>query len=231
MADESRDPGLERVGRALRGERGACPEVERLVARARGELPAADAGAIDRHVALCAACQELLAIASEEGESVDEVTWRRAERGLDRRAAPWTVGGARGERARPWLGAVAALLVTGLAVGLWLGRAGPPPGPAPAATRGSALRPLAPVGAVAAFDAFRWQAPPVALRFEVEVERAGEVVWRGQTDASPLPAPPELRELLANGAPHRWRVRALAEDGRAVLVSEWAALELSPPAP
>jgi hypothetical protein len=241
MAEEPRDELLRDVSSLLRQHRGPCPAVETLIAYARGELAPAEAGALSAHLQLCPSCQELAALGDEEAddEEVDEVTWKRATRGLDARAAPWRETPWQEIRGRsrrgPWAAALlaAAALPAGVGTGWWAGGGGDPgvqedAGVRSPTTRGSALRPLEPVGAVEALSAFRWQAPPVDLEFLVRVEADGEPVWSGTSASHELAAPPELRELLEPGRSYAWRVEARDENDRVVLESGWVALSLRP---
>jgi hypothetical protein len=224
--------------------RGECPDPERLAAHVHDELAAAERAAVDAHLGLCTRCTaeiELLAAAPAE---VDDVTWRRVERRLDRRAAPWRRSGeaAAGARRAAWLGLAAAVLAVAAGVAVWRL---PEPGGGPrviSTTRGDGLQAIAPAGEVRAVERFEWAAPPIEATYRVEVRRGDERVLsvEGTPSAEGTPFSAELplgmRGVLAPGAEYRWRVQAVVREAppggavgeRVVLESPWVEFRIVP---
>ena len=75
---------------------------------------------------------------------------------------------------------------------------------------------------------FRWQAPPLALSYRVEVRLGDTLVWSGTASDTTVEASPELRRLLSAGVTYLWRVEGVDEAGRAVVASDWVELRLVP---
>jgi len=218
--------------------RGECPDPERLAAYVHDELAAAERAAVDAHLGLCARCTaeiELLAAAPAE---VDDVTWRRVERGLDRRAAPWRRRRrpAAGTRRAAWLGVAAAVLAVAAGVAVW--RLPEPGGGrrAISTTRGHGLEAIAPAGEVRAVERFEWAAPPIEATYRVEVRRGDERVLSAEGPESSAKIPAGARGVLRPGVEYRWRVQALVREAppggaageRVVLDSPWVEFRIVP---
>jgi anti-sigma factor RsiW len=219
----------------LAERRGECPDPERLAAYADGELAAGERAALDAHVGLCARCAadlELLAAAPAE---VDDVTWRRAERGLDRRAAPWRprAHSAAGTRRTAWLGVAAAVLAVAAGVAVWRLPVSDR-GRTISTTRGHGLVAVAPAGEVRAVERFEWAAPPIEAKYRVEVRRGDERVLSAEGGPAPVAEIPlGFRDVLRPGVEYRWRVQAVVRDPphggeRVVLESPWVEFRIVP---
>ena len=224
MDDRRFEAELAGLGEGLRSRRGSCPSPERLGDHARGLLSGADSELVREHVRLCAACQGLVDAALASPAEVDDAVWGEVSRRLDARPAPWRRAP---RRARVgWLAAAASVvLVVGLS--FWMA-SGPGPTVPVSATRGGALQPISPVGSVRRLEAFRWQAPPLALSYRVEVRLGDALVWSGTASDTTVEASPELRRLLSAGVTYRWRVEGVDEAGRAVVASDWVELRWVP---
>jgi hypothetical protein len=160
----------------------------------------------------------------DDRDAPDELTWHRAKRGLDRLPAPWRPSK---RSPRPaWLVLAAAVLG---AVGLiyWPSRDAPAPDRA-AATRGAPVQLVEPVGEVGELGVFRWQAPPLALTYRVDLRRGDTTLWSGISSGQELEAPPDLVGELVPGVSYHWRVEGVAEAGRVVVSSEWVEVRLQP---
>jgi hypothetical protein len=228
----------DRVGRepdmpwsALARARGACPEVERLTAFVHGELAAEERVALSAHVTLCPSCAGEIDRLESPAAAVDDLSWRRIERRLESRAAPWSEP-VRAHlpkgRSLAWWGAAAVVaLAAGVALEVGSQRARIAPTPS-ATTRGGSLQIVEPAGRVETIRRFAWSAPPVAATFRVELFRDEESVFRADTTGTELEAPDDLRRRLVPGATYRWRVVALGSGGRIFLESDWVELRLAP---
>lgn len=218
---------------ALRRRRGECPGVDALTAYAEDRLEHAEREPLERHLALCPACRELAALAGADAGEVDELTWRRAARGLDRRAGPWKTGGIGAALARRWpvaAAVAAALLVAVLVAGPFRLGLTPEPEPAHISTiRGHAIQAVAPAGPVEGIVRFDWSAPPLEARYDIEIRDGGDVIWLGSVLESSHRLPPEVRERLEPGRAYRWRVRAIGDDGVVLGESAWVEFEIIPP--
>jgi hypothetical protein len=213
---------------SLRGRRGECPAVERLVALAHGDVTAEERALLEAHAALCAACTREIELVIAGPADVDDGAWERIARGLDRRPAPWRSVPARVARSRrlAWMGAAAGVV---LAVGLAWRYAGSPEHALPSSTtRGSGIRVVQPAGSVPRVDLFEWSAPPVRATFRVEVRRESETIWQGVAERSPLVAPDDLRSRLQPSTRYSWRVVATGADQKAFLESDWTSFRLVP---
>jgi len=209
---------------ALDGGRSGCPDADRLVAFAGGEMAPAEGAEVAAHLARCTDCAREVELLGAPPAHVDEVTWRRVERGLEGRDAPWKARP--GRRVGRWMGAAAAALAAAAGLSLWL--AGPRQEGPVSSTRGSAIQVVGPAGEVRQIARFEWTAPPVAATFRVEVRQGEQRVWAAETVETSLAAPADLAAVLRPGLPYRWRVEALAADGRAFLHSEWTEVRLAP---
>ena len=228
MDDRRFDAELAAVAAGLKARRGECPETSQLADHARGGLTGAAAERVREHLRLCTACRELAEAALADPAEIDEVTWRRASRRLDSRPAPWRRRTPHGRRTG-WLAAAAVVLAAGLSGWLAVSRPAPERPERVAATRGAVIQLVEPVGEVGELEVFRWQAPPLAVTYRVELRRGDHTVW---SEVSPFPlleAPPELRRELVPGVAYRWRVEGVDDAGRAVVTSDWAELRLRPP--
>jgi hypothetical protein len=223
--DEKRfEAELGDLAAGLAARRGDCPGADEIAAHAAGELAGAAGERVAAHVGLCPRCRELAEAARAEPREVDEVTWRRARRHLDARPAPWRPS-PRLRRRPLWLGVAAAVVAATAGLSVWVA-VGRPPADGVATTRGATVQAVAPVGVVAAVDAFDWQAPPLAVAWRVELRRGDALVWAGTAAGPPLAAPPALSGLLRSGVEYRWRVEGVADDGRVVAGSGWVPFSL-----
>lgn len=230
MAEDRFEHEHEALLSALRRHRGECPDVESLLAYADGELEAGSERRLEQHLVLCASCGELLALARANREDVDDLTWHKALRGLERRPAPWREEAVGATRLKRWLPAAAAATLIGLAVLVaaqyWPATPPAVPGTSVPTTRGYLLQPEHPAGLVESVDRFTWSGPPVQARYEVLVMAGDDVIWAGETDQRRLAVPDELLSRLHVGSDYRWRVRAIAADGSVVGDSAWTRFSL-----
>ncbi|MDX1384058.1 MAG: hypothetical protein R3190_10475 [Thermoanaerobaculia bacterium] len=220
MTDSNFDRELEALGTELRRQRGACPPTDTLQRFAGGELGAEAAEEVGLHLRLCVECRELVEAVQDSPAAVDEVSWRRVERRLAQRPAPW-------RRARPgrvWWSA-AAVVVAVLGIALWsLGeRSAELEGEV---TRGTALKALEPIGEVSNASVFRWQGPPLEVGYRVELKQGDVEIWTGASAEREIAAPADLLRRLAPGVTYRWRVVGVADSGRTVAESDWVELVL-----
>lgn len=212
----------------LRERRGPCPEVEQLVALARGELKGEEHRRIETHVRLCPSCRELRDRSAAEPADVDDLRWREIERRLEDRRAPWrrSARSPSGVGVR-WL-AAAAVLVLGVGLATWVARSGPEShSDIVSTTRGASIDLAEPAGLVERIDRFSWSAPPVAGRFRLEIAEGERTVF--ETDASETGWQPDDRLLgrLEPDTRYRWRVTVRDPSGALVARSEWADFRLA----
>jgi hypothetical protein len=225
------------LARAL--ARGAdCPPLERLVAAALGDLPAAESAPLLAHAEGCAACGAEVALASRcaaadtGSAAVEQVVERLRAAGGEQ--PPGRViefpgdaprrGGERARTRRPapawtrW--AAAALLVAGVGL-IWEARRTPAPPelPGPGTTdvvRGGELQVLAPVGEVIGAPAeLSWRPVEAAAKYRVELaDVGGESLGGGESTSARFALPPELANRLRERATYTWQVVAFDADGR-----------------
>jgi hypothetical protein len=205
---------------ALAGARGDCPANDELLAYSGGELAGEARRAVERHLLLCSDCEQLVELAGEEPASVDDASWRRMERRLDRRTGvPWE-SPRHGWR---WLRVAAVLTaVVGVSWLLTL-RSEAPVSP----TRGASPGLVAPTGSVDRVDELVWKAPPLVHSFRVEVRRDGALLFTAEASASPFRPPAPLLDRLVPGHRYTWRVEGLDVSGTRVFLSGWAAFEIA----
>lgn len=215
---------------ALKQARGDCPPADRLLDWVEGSLDGKAAVAVETHVLLCSRCAEAAERAADPKAGIDELSWRRAARGLARREAPWRTGW---QRIRPaWLAtAAAAVAVLAIFAIYW---PDPEQGLPPAVTtvRDADIELIEPVGAIPELAAFRWRGIPAPVRYRIELTESGpgpepaETLWSEITaDTRALPDS-SLEARLAPGRSYRWRVVVLDAEGQELSRSAWAAFEL-----
>lgn len=226
MADSDLEGNYPELLQALRRESRSCPASDRLIAHAEGKLPPDEAKEIATHLALCEDCRlehELVAGEPGEPDDIDEITWRRARQGLDRRPAPWQAEPARRSRRGPMLAIAATLLVLVGGGSYWLmQRAGPSRDDA---IRGPGLVADEPAGDVAQLTGFAWsQAAPLRASYVVEVAHGETILWRGALDSGGLPD--EIGDRLEPDVRYRWRVTAIADTGSTLATSGWTAFRI-----
>lgn len=209
----------------LRRTRGDCPPDDVLLELARRGAPD---GTVAHHVALCPACREIVELAAADPAGVDDMSWRRVERSLDRRPTPWRSQPRPQSRWQPLAFAAAMLLAVSLGTIVWLRMdpAAETSNGAVSTERGAAVVPLQPAGEVAAVEQFTWSAPPAELRFIIVIEQNGREVWRGETVGSPYRVPPDLQAQFEQAGSFRWRVIAIDRGGTELVTSEWRAFEI-----
>ncbi len=227
--------GEREVDEALRGlaaSRGECPPMERLMACESGELSGEELQQVDRHIELCGVCQSLLdrpgTSAVGPAAASDDFTWRRAEMGLDRRAAPWR---SRPTAWRRYAGAVAAALVVAVAPAIWFAmrdRTAPgAPGEVSPVERGSAIRPVQPAGRVDRVEEFRWEATPAHASFRVVVMQGETLLWEAPSAAPRLRPAADTSRRFTPGAVYRWKVQGLDDRSQVLDESGWVVFELT----
>jgi hypothetical protein len=167
-------------------------------------------------VAQCPASRTLLDRLREPAPPVDDLAWARAERSLARRPGPWRA------RRLPWAAATAGL-VAAAAIAVWLVRPAPDE-PSSTVRSGPGIQLLAPSGTAAELE-LRWKAPAIYDRFLLELAGA-----EGTVTSIEVRSPPHRLDARGLGA-QRWRITAVAPDGRALDRSAWMELELPPRAP
>lgn len=187
----------------IAGDGSACPDPERLVSSAQGELPEREEGEIALHIAECTACAAAWRVVRE---AAGEASTHEAAP-LTRPRRPWTA----------WLAAAAVLLV---AIGLgsvWLSRG--PDTSTVYRTQGerwleceiSEDTPLS-------REAFllRWKPGPEGTVYDVLVTgETAEPIARGvDLDDPEYQVPPEALESLSPGSTLYWQVIARFPDGR-----------------
>jgi hypothetical protein len=190
-------------------------------------VAAADRRAIELHLAACVACSDLVARAQAACPAVDDLTWERTARRLDRRRRPWACAE---RRATGWSPRLAVAAILALAAGLAWRLAGKP-AELVSAVRGTAgiqaLAPAAEVESAEAITVFEWVPTlPAATLYRLEIEAGGETLWRETTRESHLLPRPELPAILAAWGEVRWRVVGLGPSGAIALESPWAPLRL-----
>lgn len=207
----------------LRARRGPCPEPDRLARHALGELTGELAAETAAHLQLCDDCRQLAETVGAEPPEMDDLSWRRVERRLDSRPAPWRRVARRSRSPVWWSLAATALLVVGLSYWSFVDRG---PSAPIATTRGAPVQPLEPIGEVAVLKSFRWQAPPLAVVYRVEIHRGEELVWSGSAEGKILEPPAELRRVLLPEIGYSWRVVGVDAAGDVVVTSRRVDLRL-----
>jgi len=204
----------------LERARGDHPDNDTLLALADGHLEPPHALEIGRHVQLCPECALIVQRAGERIETPDDLTWARAERELDRRAAPWKPA----RRLRWHAVGLAATLV--IAAGLGWVLLLPPAGIDPT-VRGTGLSAVSPAAIVTELDEFAWTTFPLAARHRVTLAQDETVVWQQSTTGHHLEPPDNVTNALEAGVSYRWRVEALDDSGQVLTASDWTEFELS----
>jgi hypothetical protein len=219
-------PELDRLFRSLVRARGECPANETILAYANDELTGPDRRQLEEHLGLCGICQEILGRLRSE-ETLDDLTWKKAEKGLDRRSAPWRARGGNSRArlpvyARLW-GAAAAVVVVAIMITVWQNMhdetsTSAPPAPV---TRGHAVQPYSPAGPAEAAGDFSWSPLPGASRFHLEVRQGERMLWSAEVQGERYRPPPPLVQLLHPGGRFEWRIQAMDREGRILAESLW----------
>ena len=206
--------------RQLESNPGDCPSVDQIMAHREGRLSQKQREAFLDHAAECETCTELLERLGLESKEVNDLTWRKVEKGLDSRPSSW-----KEETKGTWLPPVpylralaAGVLLVAVGLGIWTNW--PAAEQQTSITRGPVIQMVQPVGPVDRVSHFQWSSPPVADRFRVTV-RGLDTPLEMETTDSRLPLPDDLRQKLVPGRSYRWRVEALDEAGKTIVESEW----------
>jgi hypothetical protein len=211
---------------ALKKRRGACPEGRILLSYAEGSLEKEKAEAVARHISLCGLCQDAVERLGQEYPEIDERTWRRIEKKLDRRDVPWKPKAL--SRRSFWFrmpAAAAAVAVAGVALWVSFDRE-PQTGPV-STTRGELVQVLEPVDRIGKLDLFRWNALPAASSFRLQVQQGQNIIWEAVVTGASYPPPEDLRRILLPETGFRWRVQALDSAGQTIGGSAWAEFDIS----
>ncbi len=211
----------DRMNAAIEGAaaaRGPCPDVERLLAFSAGSLSPKDHDTVQAHLDLCPSCSLLIECTEAEPEEMDEVTWKRSARNLDRRAAPW--------RSRPNRRAhIGAALAAGLVLAIGFAWWRAPEPPIDPGVRGAGFSAVSPSGSLTRVSGFAWMALPLAESYRLSLIAGETEVWEETTTGQSITAPPAL---LQPGQPYRWRVEALDADGRVIGQTDWTEFRIAP---
>ncbi len=224
MDSEEFDHSLAGTLSALRRQRGPCPEPDRVLAYQQKDLAEPEMRPVEAHLTLCGSCQELVDRLRQAPAAVDDFTWKRMERALDARPAPW-------RQSQPWLWrrhagiAAAVLLLAAPAVWLLTQRGEQRP-PEPAVTRGSSIQLREPAGQVERVDEFRWSALPAHSSFRVEIRQAEKLIGEATTPDPRYRPTEELKRRLQGEAVFRWKVQGLDERGQVLEESDWITFEV-----
>lgn len=227
IMDETRFPDEMRpVLDAMRKDRGACPQADRLIAF--DDLDEAERDDILRHTDVCPTCA---AVVRPEESDLDDLSWQRAADRLDARPKPWLeneVPTGRRSLRRPLL--IAATLVIALAAAtLWRQTSiGPGIPDRVSSQRGASIQAVEPSGSIASVGAFRWRTVlPIDLVYRVELETGGTTIWSAETTENELDPPSRIVGELDTGRIYRWRV--LGFDREVVIAeSDWTEFTLTP---
>ena len=215
---------------SVRKEKGSCPEGDVLLTYVQGELEMPQADALRKHLAACGLCQELSERLASEQPAVDEVAWKRIEKRLNDRPAPWRRGAI--QEHNPWLGwrsyVAAAALVGVIGAGVWLSSERDRVTGPVSETRGNAVQLQDPAGRIDKLEDFRWSALPIAGSFRIQIQERDKLIWEAVTGESRYLPPEELRRLLRPDTPFRWRIQALGPARDVVGESPWMEFILSP---
>ena len=214
----------------LKDPKADCPDVEQIQAYAAGKLKPEQIGPIEDHLSCCAPCLQLEQRLAEDPAELDDLRWKKIERRLDARPAPWDTG----RPASPWLSRVrglsaAAAMVVAVAAAvlwLWIERTTLEPGESGVAgpistTRGVSIQAVTPVGQVETMRLFEWSTIPIEADFRLQVSGPDGVLWTATTRSQKYLPPPELLEKLEPQVRYRWMVRAVNEDGKEIAESSW----------
>jgi hypothetical protein len=215
---------------ALRKQKGNCPDGDVLLTYVQGELEMPQADALKKHLSACGLCQELSERLALEQPALDEVAWKRIEKKLDDRPAPWKKGPARKDSfPLGWRSYVAAAALVGvIGASVWLSsERGRVTGPV-SETRGNAVQLQDPAGRIDKLEDFRWSALPIAGNFRIQVQEGDKLIWEAVTAESRYVPPEELRRLLRPDTRFRWRIQALGPAREVVGESTWIEFTLSP---
>ncbi len=216
MTDEGFDREFEDTWRRLERERGVCPDPELLAATEPNPK-------IEAHVEMCGVCAELRERLRAPEEAVRDFTWKKAERALDRKPAPW-----RPSRASWRMPLIAAALVATVGPALWFATRTTGSTAEPV-ERGSSIQLLEPAGRVDHVDLFRWSALPGHASFRVRI-LSGETLVREVSVSEPRYRPDDvLKRLLKPNTTFRWKVQGLDDRGQVLEESGWTAFEQNEP--
>ena len=222
------EPDSEIAGalRRLRAQLGACPKAEDLIAFERNELDGENRRTVEAHLELCAVCQGLVERLRQPEPQPDDFTWKRAERALDQRAAPWRP---RQPLWRRYPGLVAAAVMVAIAPALWLWMGERDISMVDrTAVRGTAIQLLEPAGRVDRLDRFRWNALPAHAGFRVTI-MSGQTLIREATTSETRYTPDDaLKRRLGSAGSYRWKVAGLDDRGQVLDESAWMTFELAP---
>lgn len=212
---------LEGLGNPGKG----CPATDRLIAWRQGELDAGLASGVAAHVSNCSACAELVSLMDSAPADVDELTWKRARRNLDRRLRPW--------QQRRWRDPMQwGLVAVGLAVVAVIGvmmqtpESEMVPEVMPTATRSAAAIMVTAPAVDTTQAVFRWQASPVHHAYVVELDLGDAGLKSVEVKRPPLRADAELLDMLEPGSTYQWRVLAVDPSGGRLAESGWTEFRL-----
>jgi hypothetical protein len=197
-----------------------CVGVERL----GDELTPAER----EHVAGCVRCQTELALFRDvtSAEPSADSQWIASElRRRDEKVVPFR------PRITRVLYAVAAALAIAIGLGTWM-QLREPSLRVPNGTdvyRSARLELVAPAGDLAAPpDALRWKSFAQASRYRVDIlEVDGARVWSGETVATAVTLPPDVKARFAPGKTLLWRVEAF-RGNESLAVSETQTVRVTP---
>lgn len=245
MSDGKRIP-VDVLAQALRP--GAeCPEPERLIGAAAGELPGPERERILAHAAGCAACAAELELfasyrrqpAAEEAADLEWIAQRLAAAPVAgpapiAKVLPMRLRRTAGAPRRWTLWAAAASAVLAVGLSLWVVRDGVAPAlpdrPAADVVRGGSIAWTTPLGTLPEAPVeLAWEAVPGAARYRVEVV---DVAGRTRLEATPEAPRWKLdgseRARFETFVLYRVRVSAFDAAGRELAASEAADLRLEP---
>ncbi len=207
----------------LKDQKAECPDVEQIRAYATGELNPDRIGAIEDHLSCCAPCLQLQQRMAEEPAELDDLRWKKIEKRLDARPAPWDTG----RPASPWLSRVRGLraaaaivvVVAAAVLWVWIERTTLEPGKSAvtgpiSTTRGVSIQAVTPVDQVETMRLFEWSTIPIEADFRLQISGPDGVLWTATTRSQKYLPPPELLERLEPEVRYRWMVQALNEDGK-----------------
>lgn len=215
----------------IKHRRGDCPDVELLLAYREGALSPQEKNPLERHLNLCAVCKELVERIGQDAADVDDLSWKRIDKKLDRQEVPWRDAPLRRHLSflafRPLTPVAIAVLIGAVAV-VWMVRnpdaVSPPEGSAP---RGPAIQAIEPAGRAEKVARFVWSAPPVDVTFQLEIRQDDQLIWSDTMPEPTYDVPEPLSRLLKDRVNYRWKVRGVDAAGRLVVESDWTRFEIA----